>query len=220
MKNGKNGNGKVPKPVNPNNDEKIIVDEKDIIDEYSPESIKALAKKGFTHDKKGVITMMPKCPKCGTYLSQILFQGELRPITNKGEIETAEKREKREERVAVKPEPQLQKHFNFRWLILIPVLLISIFLYFYISIKHDRLPISVTLTNFREVSGYFTIEGSAENNLSPTEARPVAKFYDNFGRVVFTKKFPRQFFNTGITPIMLSVKNHKRVAEVEVWVEK
>ncbi|MEW6557742.1 MAG: hypothetical protein AB1349_10360 [Elusimicrobiota bacterium] len=203
------------------NDEKIIVDEKDIIDEYSPESIKALAKKGFTHDKKGVITMMPKCPKCGTYLSQILFQGELRPITNKGEIERKQEARGRKQETVAQSIPQPQKRFNFKWLY-IPVLLllISIFLYFYISIKHDRLPISVTLANFREVSGYFTIEGTAENNLAPIEARPVARFYDNFGKVIFTKRFPRQFFNTGITPIILSLKNHKSVEEVEIFIEK
>ena len=111
---------------------------------------------------------------------------------------------------------------NLKYLISgVAILVIGFFAYKYFSNREgQRLSFPVVITNFQETAGYFTIEGTAENKIMPMEARLTARFYDSFGRVVFVKKFYKQFFNTGITPIFLSVKNHNGISEVEVFVEK
>ena len=101
------------------------------------------------------------------------------------------------------------------------ILVISFFAYRYFANREgQRLNFPITITNFQETSGYFTIQGSVENNIAPIEAQLTAKFYDAFGKVVFTERFPKQFFNIGISPLFLSVKNHNGISEVEVFVEK
>ena len=238
MGNGKKKNGKEkPQVIETGDSFPIIVDGKNISD---PRDVK---KHGFKiAENGGCLGRWPKCPHCGKYIEKIKIRGndvdllDRDIISEKGKINyelIAEKHTDNKSK-AVKdetikailstqtPKERVISMKRIKYLLAgICLFIIGFFAYRYFSNREgQRLNFPVVITNFQETGGYFTIQGTIENNIAPIEAQPTAKFYDGFGKVVFTKRFPKQFFNTGISSIFLSVKNHKGVQEVEVFIEK
>jgi len=230
MGNGKKKNGKEkPKIIETGDSFPIIDDEKDISDN------REVARHGWKVAEDGeYLGRWPKCPHCGKYIEKLKIKGvdvdllDRDAVSPKGKINNEiilEKLKATKDEIsrAIPTIPRRQvfmKNLKYLGAGLI-ILVISFFAYRYFANREgQRLNFPVVITNFQETAGYFTIQGTVENNVMPIEARPIAKFYDGFGKVVFVKKFQRQFFNMGISPMLLSVKNHKNVVEVEIFIEK
>ena len=230
MGNGKKKNGKEkPKIIETGDSFPIIDDEKDISDN------REVARHGWKVAEDGeYLGRWPKCPHCGKYIEKLKIKGvdvdllDRDAVSPKGKINNEiilEKLKATKDEIsrAIPTIPRRQvfmKNLKYLGAGLI-ILVISFFAYRYFANREgQRLNFPITITNFQETSGYFTIQGSVENNIAPIEAQLTAKFYDAFGKVVFTERFPKQFFNIGISPLFLSVKNHNGISEVEVFVEK
>jgi len=232
MGNGKKNRKPKPKVIDTGDSFPIIDDEKDISDN------REVARHGWKVAEDGeYLGRWPKCPHCGKYIEKLKVRGvdvdllDRGVVGEKGKINNEIILEKlkatKDETIRACPTTQAPKRSLFSMKNLkylgagLIILVISFFAYRYFANREgQRLNFPVVITNFQETAGYFTIQGTVENNVMPIEARPIAKFYDGFGKVVFVKKFQRQFFNMGISPMLLSVKNHKNVVEVEIFIEK
>ncbi len=236
MGNGKKKNGKQkPKVIDTGDSFPIIDDEKDISDN------REVARHGWKVSEGGeYLGRWPTCPFCKKYIEKLKIRGvdvdllDRGVVSEKGKLNFQSVAQATDDKPKVKDEtiitrqsiqPPKERVFSMKNLKYlgagVVILIIGFFAYRYFANREgQRLDFPVVITNFQETGGYFTIEGTIENNVMPVEARAVAKFYDGFGKVVFIKRFPKQFFNTGISPLFLSVKNHKGVSEVEIWLEK
>lgn len=233
--NGKKNGKQKPKIIETGDSYPIIDDEKQISDP------KEVARHGWKVSESGeYLGRWPVCPHCKKYIEKLKVRGidvdllDRGVVNEKGKLNFSAVAQTADDKPKVKDEivrsapsiqPPKERVFSMKIAkylsVVIIIFVIGFFAYRYFANREgQRLSFPVTITNFQEASGYFTIQGTVENNIAPVEARAVAKFYDGFGKVIFVKRFSKQFFNVGISPIFLSVKNHNRVSEVEVSIEK